>query len=146
MSPNRLTIGVATEEESKNAVSTHAIPLAEVSRLCCSSGMAGATSDCNNENEVPDSASTARIRFGPVLRRVMCNELNEKVRQVAQRTTEQVIQPLTAGVRRDFGRQAGQQPTQGFGSVALQGEEVLELADHPFDDLALARCPAAVGL
>jgi hypothetical protein len=43
------------------------MPLAEAPRLCCSSGIAGATSDCNNENEVPDSASTARIKLGLIL-------------------------------------------------------------------------------
>jgi len=36
--------------------------------------------------------------------------------------------------------------TQRSAEGTLQAEEVLELADHPFDDLAFARGPAAIGL
>jgi hypothetical protein len=60
----------------------------------------------------------------------MCNELYEQVRQVAQRSAEGVVDPLSAGVCRDLGRQARQQPSQRLGPMALQGEDVLELADE----------------
>src|SRR5215204_5759889 len=81
-----------------------------------------------------------------LLRRVMCNELDQQVRQVAQRSVEGVVDPLSAGVCRDLGGQARQQPYQRLGPVALQSEEVLELADDPFYDLALAGGPAPIGL
>jgi hypothetical protein len=68
----------------------------------------------------------------------MCNELYEQVRQVAQRSTEGVVDPLSAGVCRDLGGQARQQPSQRLGAVTLQREEVLELAYDPLYDLALA--------
>ena len=38
------------------------------------------------------------------LRRVMCNELDQQVRQVAQRSAEGVVDLLCAGVGRDLGR------------------------------------------
>src|SRR5215211_4958015 len=76
----------------------------------------------------------------------MCNELDQEIRQVAQRATKRVVDPLSAGVSRDLGRQASQQPLKSLRSVAFQTEEVLELADHPFDDLAPARGPAPIGL
>ncbi len=76
----------------------------------------------------------------------MCNELDQQVRQVAQRSAEGAVDPLPAGVRCDLGGQAHQQPAQGLGSVAFEAEKVLELADHPLDDLALAGRPAAIGL
>jgi hypothetical protein len=72
------------------------------------------------------------------LRRVMCNELDQQLCQVTQRSAERIIDPLATGVRRDLGRHARQQPTEGLGSVALQAEELLQLADHSLDDLALA--------
>jgi hypothetical protein len=53
---------------------------------------------------------------------------------------------LGAGVRRDLGGQTPKQISQRLGPMALQREEVLELADNPFYDLALAGGPAAVGL
>src|SRR5215218_7834719 len=80
------------------------------------------------------------------LRRVMCNELDQQVRQVAQRSAEGVVDPLSAGVCRHLGGQARQQPSQRLGPMALQSEEVLELADDPFYDLTLARGPAPIGL
>src|SRR5215208_6058813 len=86
------------------------------------------------------------LRLYGVLRRLMCNELDQQVRQVAQRSAQGIVDPLPTGVRRDLGRQAGQQPAQGLGPVALQSEEVLELVDHPLDDLTMARRPAAIGL
>ena len=39
------------------------------------------------------------------LRRVMCNELDQQVRQVAQRSAKGVVDPLAAGVCCDLGRQ-----------------------------------------
>src|SRR5215213_644563 len=81
-----------------------------------------------------------------VLRRLMCNELYEQVRQVAQRSAERVVDPLGTGVCRNLCCQARQQPSQRLGAVALQTEEVLELADDSFYDLALARSPAPIGL
>ena len=74
------------------------------------------------------------------LRRVMCNELDQQVCQMTQRSAEGVVDPLGAGVGCDLGRQACKQTSQSFRPVAFQAEEVLELADNPFDDLAL---PAA---
>jgi hypothetical protein len=73
-----------------------------------------------------------------LLRRLMCNELDEQVRQMSERSAEGVVDPLSTGVGRDLGREARQQPTQRLRSVALQAEDVLELADHPLDDLALS--------
>jgi hypothetical protein len=67
----------------------------------------------------------------------MCNELDQQVCQLTQRSAEGVVDPLSAGVGRDLRRQAPQKPSQRFGAVSLQSEEVLELADDPFYDLAL---------
>src|SRR5215208_2304555 len=80
------------------------------------------------------------------LRRLMCNELYEQIRQVAQRSAERVVDLLCAGVGRDLGGQARQQPSQRLRTMTLQREEVLELAYDPFYDLALARGPAPIGL
>src|SRR5215203_4879274 len=88
----------------------------------------------------------ARRGYAELLRRVMCNELDQQVRQVAQRSAEGVVDPLSAGVCRHLGGQARQQPSQRLGPMALQSEEVLELADDPFYDLTLARGPAPIGL
>ena len=74
----------------------------------------------------------------------MCNELDEQVRQMSQRSAERVVDPLSTGVSRDLGGQASQQPTQRLRPVALQAEEVLELADHPLDDLPLTCGPSAI--
>jgi hypothetical protein len=68
----------------------------------------------------------------------MCNGLDQQVRQLTQRSVEGVVDPLSAGVCCDLGDQSRQQPYQRFGMMALQTEEVLELADDPFYDLALA--------
>jgi len=68
----------------------------------------------------------------------MCNELDQQVRKVAQRSPEGVVDALAAGVRGDLRRQTSQQPAEGLGSVTLQSEEILELAYNPFYDLALA--------
>ena len=64
--------------------------------------------------------------------------LNQQVRQVAQRSAEGVVDALGAGVGHDLGGQTRQQPAQRLRAVTLQAEEVLELADNPLDDLALA--------
>jgi hypothetical protein len=68
----------------------------------------------------------------------MCNELDQQICQVAQRSTQGAVDPLSTGICRNFGRQTRQQSGEGLGSVTLQAEEVLQLADHPLDDLALA--------
>jgi hypothetical protein len=68
----------------------------------------------------------------------MCNNLNQQILQVAQWSPELIVQPLPTGVRRDLGGQTRQQPAQGLGSVTLQAEEVLELANQSLDDLVLA--------
>src|SRR5829696_847277 len=79
------------------------------------------------------------------LRRLMCNEPYEQVLQVAQRSAERVFDRLGASVGRNLCCQARQQPSQRLGAVALQTEEVLELADDPYYDLALAsRGPASI--
>src|SRR5919112_539842 len=69
------------------------------------------------------------VRVDGVLRRLMCNELYEQVRQVAQGSADGVVDPLSAGVGRNLGRQTRQKPSQRLGPVALQGEEILELPD-----------------
>jgi hypothetical protein len=65
-------------------------------------------------------------------------DLDQQVRQVAQGSAEGVVDPLSAGVGRNLGRQTRQQPAEGLRPMALQAEEVLQLADHPLYDLALA--------
>jgi hypothetical protein len=60
----------------------------------------------------------------------MCNALYEQVRQVAQRSAKEVVHPLGARVRRDLGGQTRKQASQRLGPMALQSEEVLELADE----------------
>jgi hypothetical protein len=72
--------------------------------------------------------------------------LDQQVRQLTQRPTEGVVHALSAGVGRDLGGQTCQKPGEGLRSVTLQREEVLQLADHPFYDLALSRRPPAIGL
>src|SRR5215213_471499 len=86
------------------------------------------------------------LRGDGVLRRLMCNELYEQVRQATQRSAEGVVDALCAGVGHDLGGQAPQQPSQRLRTMTLQAEEVLELADHPFYDLAFATGPARIGL
>src|SRR5215210_3119542 len=76
----------------------------------------------------------------------MCNELDQQVCQLTQRSSDGIVDPLSAGVRCDLRRQARQQPSQRFGAVSLQSEEVLELTDDPFYDLALAGGPSPIGL
>jgi hypothetical protein len=71
-------------------------------------------------------------------------DLDQQVRQVAQGSAEEVVDPLSAGVSRDLGGQTCQQPAEGLRPVALQAEKVLELADHALDDLALSRRPPAI--
>src|SRR5215210_5425389 len=78
------------------------------------------------------------------LRRLMCNELDQQVHQMARRATKRVVYPLGASVGRNLSRHSRQQTSQRLGAVALQAEEVLELVDHPLDDLALARRPAPI--
>src|SRR5919112_1433986 len=82
--------------------------------------------------------------IGELLRRLMCNELHEQIRQMSQRSAEGVVDPLSTGIGRDLGRQTSQQPSQRLRPVVLQAEEVLELADYPLDDLALACGPSAI--
>jgi hypothetical protein len=55
----------------------------------------------------------------------MCNELDQQIRQVAQRSAEGVVDPLAAGVRGDLCPQTSQQPAEGLRPVALQREESL---------------------
>jgi hypothetical protein len=68
----------------------------------------------------------------------MCNELDQQICQVAEQSIEGVVDALSTGVCRNLGRQTCQQPAEGLRSMTLQAEEVLELTDHPLDDLALA--------
>jgi hypothetical protein len=74
----------------------------------------------------------------------MHNRSDQKVGQVAQRSSKLVVEPLPAGVGRHLGRQAGQKAAERLGPVALQGEDVLELVYDPFYDLALSRSPATI--
>jgi hypothetical protein len=53
-------------------------------------------------------------------------DLDQQVRQVAQGSAEGVVDPLSAGVGRNLGRQTRQQPAEGLRPMALQREEVLE--------------------
>jgi hypothetical protein len=75
------------------------------------------------------------------LRRLMCNELDEQVRQMSKRSAEGVVDPLSTGVGRDLGRQASQQPSQRLRPVALQAEEVLE--SWQITPSMICRLPAA---
>ena len=50
------------------------------------------------------------------LRRVMCNKLDQQICQVAQRSTEVVVDTLSTSVCRNLGRQTRQQPGQGLRS------------------------------
>jgi len=70
--------------------------------------------------------------------------LDQQIGQVTRRSAEGAVDPLSAGVGCNLGRQARQQPAEGLGPVAFQAEEVLELADHPLDDLALAGGPPTI--
>src|SRR5918993_5629136 len=94
--------------------------------------------------ETPSEEARYLAPTSRVLRRVMHNRSDQKVDQVAQRSPELVVEPLSASVGRHLGRQAGQKTTQRLGPVALQGEDVLELIYDPFDDLPLSRRPATV--
>jgi hypothetical protein len=47
----------------------------------------------------------------PPLRRLMCNELDQQVRQMTQRSAEGVVDPLCAGVGHNLGSQTRQQPS-----------------------------------
>ena len=79
------------------------------------------------------------------LRRLMRNELDQQVRQVTQRSVEGVVDSLGAGVCRPWRPSVPTAlPTSWHGGAP--NKEVLELADDPFYDLALARGPAPIGL
>src|SRR5215210_9563327 len=67
----------------------------------------------------------------------MCNELDQQVRQMTQRSAKGVVDALCAGVGHNLGGQTRQQSSQRLRTMTLQREEVLELADHPFDDLQI---------
>src|SRR5215203_2266781 len=95
---------------------------------------------------VEGKLSEVELPLNGVLRRLMRNYLNQQVRQVAQRSAEGVVYPLGARVGRDLGGQTRKQTSQRLGPVALQREEVLELAYDPLDDLALARGPSPIDL
>jgi hypothetical protein len=58
---------------------------------------------------------------------------------VAQRSTEGVVDPLCTGVCRSFALKVRQRSGEGLGSVVFQREGVIQPADHPSDDLALAK-------
>ncbi len=74
----------------------------------------------------------------------MRNCSNQQIGQMAQRPPEQGVEPLPASIGGHLRGEARQQPAQGLRPVSLQAEEVLELPDHAFDDLPLARRPAAL--
>src|SRR5215216_3870148 len=105
-----------------------------------------ALSEAYSPNLVEGVFSEVELRVDGVLRRLMRNYLNQQVRQVAQRSAEGVVYPLGARVGRDLGGQTRKQTSQRLGPVALQREEVLELAYDPLDDLALARGPSPIDL
>ena len=70
-------------------------------------------------------------RPAPRLRRAMCNELDQQIRQVAQRSAKGVVHPLAQGVCCDLGRQTPYKAAQRLRTMALQSVEVLELRDNP---------------
>ena len=70
----------------------------------------------------------------------MCNELDQQICQVAERSTEGVVDALSTGVCRNLGRQARQQPGEGLGSVTLQAEKSLSWQITPS---MIWRLPAA---
>src|SRR3954464_4406785 len=57
-------IGVATEADSRNAVSTHEVSDGEASSSAPICGSAGITRVCDSANETPASRRTARTRLG----------------------------------------------------------------------------------
>src|SRR5215211_3265505 len=66
-----------------------------------------------------------------LLRRLMCNELDQQICQMTQRSAEGVVDALCASVGHNLGGQTRQQPSQRLRTMTLQAEEVLELANHP---------------
>src|SRR5215211_1692586 len=69
-------------------------------------------------NHVEGVFSEVELPLYGVLRRVMCNELDQQVRQVTKRPAERSVHSLGAGIRCDLGRQARQQPAQRLRPVA----------------------------
>jgi hypothetical protein len=65
---------------------------------------------------------------------------------MTQRTTELVVEVLSAGIGCYLRRQTRQKPFEGLRPVALQEELVLELVYDPLDDLAFSRRPAPIRL
>src|SRR5215213_6422525 len=66
------------------------------------------------------SGLSVRSKDSPrLLRRVMHNRSDQKVGQVAQRSSELVVEPLPANVGHHLGRQAGQKTLKRLGPVAL---------------------------
>jgi hypothetical protein len=74
-----------------------------------------------------DEASAGTSLFTEVLRRLMHDRLDQKVREVAQRPTERRVEPLPARVGCHLCGQAGEQTAQRLRPVALQREKVLQL-------------------
>jgi hypothetical protein len=60
---------------------------------------------------------------------------------MAQRPTQEIVDPLPAGVRHDLGRRTRQQPAQGLGALTLQAEEIL--VSWPITPSMIRRLPDA---
>lgn len=59
----------------------------------------------------------------------MCDESDQQVRQMTQRSAQGGVDPLGAGIRSDLGGQTRQQSLEGLRPVALQGPDApVELA------------------
>src|SRR5215208_1612552 len=75
--------------------------------------------ECKHTSLIFSVVTFSELRLDGVLRRLMCNELYEQIRQVAQRSAERVVDLLCAGVGRDLGGQARQQPSQRLRTMPL---------------------------
>ena len=71
----------------------------------------------------------------------MCNDLDQEICQLTQRSAEGVVDPLSAGVGRDLGRQTRQQPSERFGAVALQAKKSLS---WPITPSMICACPRPI--
>src|SRR5918992_6311870 len=67
--------------------------------------------------------TTTHSLLTEALRRLMCNDLDQQVRQMTQRSAEGIVDPLCAGVGHDLGCQRRQQPSQRLRTMTLQAKE-----------------------
>ncbi len=80
------------------------------------------------------------------LRPLVCNCSDQQAGQSTQRSSRVRVKDLAAGVGGDLGGQPSEQPAERLGAVALQPQEVLELAYDALDQLPLTGRPTPVPL